>query len=177
MDVFEAIYGRRSIRSYLDDPVPDEDLEKILEAATMAPSAGNLQPWEFIVVRDDVRKELLARAAYGQYWMAEAPVLVVVCANLDVSGSHYGERGRSLYSIQDTAAAIQNMLLAAYALGYGTCWVGAFDEEAVREIVKAPKRVRPVAIITVGKPAENPRPRGRKPLIEVVHYEEYERTV
>jgi len=174
LDVFDAIKGRRSIREYYEDvDVPEDDLSKILEAAIQAPSAGNLQPWEFIVVKNPKTRELLAKAALGQYWMTTAPVHIVVCANETRSSRVYGLRGKTLYCIQDTAAAIQNMLLAAYALGYGTCWVGAFDEEAVRRILNIPSGVRPVAIVTLGKPAEQPYKTGRRPLKDVVHREAY----
>ena len=171
MDVFECIKGRRSIRAFKPDPVNEEDLKKILDAAIHAPSAGNLQSWEFIVVRDKERKRQLARAALNQTFIVEAPVVIVVCANLERSGRGYGERGRTLYCIQDTAAAIQNMLLAAYALGYGACWVGAFREDEAKKILKLPRDIRPVAIIPIGRPAESPAPRPRMPLEKVVHYE------
>jgi nitroreductase len=175
MDVFEAIRGRRSVRRFSSADVSDEDLRRILEAAIWAPSAGNLQPWRFVVVRDRGVKEGLARAALNQMFIAEAPVVVVVCADVERSGMYYGDRGRYLYCIQDTAAAIQNMLLAAYALGYGTCWVGAFREEVVREILGLPDNVRPVAIIPIGRPAEKPRPPARIPLEHVVFYERFGR--
>ena len=171
LDVFEAIKGRRSVREYHEEVVSDQDLHKVLEAAIHAPSAGNLQPWEFIVVKNPKTRKLLAKAALNQFWMTTAPVHIVVCANEVRSSSIYGLRGKNLYCIQDTSAAIQNMLLAAYALGYGTCWVGAFDEEAVRKILNIPNGIRPVAIITLGKPAERPYMTGRRPLSSVVHYE------
>ncbi len=173
MDVFEAIKGRRSVRRYLPDPIPEEDLKKILEAGTWAPSAGNVQPWEFIVVKDEKTKDLLAEAALGQYFITEAPIVVVVCANESESERSYGDRGRTLYCIQDTAAAVQNILLTAYSLGYGSCWVGAFDEEKVRRILEIPTGVRPVAIVPIGKPAERPYPPNRKPLSRVVHWEKF----
>lgn len=173
MDVFEAIRLRRSIRAFTEEDVSDEIVEKVLEAAIWAPSAGNLQPWEFVVVRrPDIKREL-ARAALGQTFIEEAPVVIVVCANEVRSGSIYGSRGINLYCIQDTAAAIQNMLLAVCALGLGACWVGAFHEEEVRRILKVPRGVRPVAIIPIGYPAEKPSPPRRRPLKEVVHYETF----
>lgn len=171
MDIFECIKGRRSVRAFTSDPVREEDLKKILEAAIHAPSAGNLQSWEFVMVRDKDRKLQLAKAALNQTFIAEAPVVIVVCANLARSGRIYGERGRTLYCIQDTAAATQNILLTAYALGYGTCWVGAFREEDLRKILKLPSDVRPVAIIPIGRPAESPAPRPRTPLDRVLHHE------
>jgi len=171
--VFELIRSRRSIRKYKSDPVPEKDINRILEAGIWAPSAGNLQPWEFILVRDALTKKALSNAAYGQTWVLEAPVVIVVCANVPRTARFYGERGSKLYCIQDTAAAIQNMLLAAHYLGYGTCWIGAFNEKMVKEILDMPEHVRPVAIITLGKPAENPPPPPRRPLKEVVHLEKY----
>ncbi|MDH5806267.1 MAG: nitroreductase family protein [Candidatus Methanomethylicaceae archaeon] len=173
MDVFECIKKRRSIRSFKKIPIKYEDLMKILNAAILAPSAGNIQPWEFIIVTRQDLKEELAEAALGQYWMLDASVIIVVCAREKDSASRYGSRGKSLYCIQDTAAAIENMLLAITALGYGACWVGAFDEDAVRKILKIPLGVRPIALIPIGVPNESPEPRWRKELHEVLHFEFY----
>lgn len=173
MELLEAIKGRRSIRRFTGEEIPDEDLKTILNAAIRAPSAGNLQPWEFIIVKNEETKKKLARAALGQTWMTKAYVIIVVCANIPRTARYYGERGRTLYCIQDTAAAIQNMLLTVHALGYGACWVGAFSEDEVKEILEIPEYVRPVALIPIGKPKENPPPRPRMPLEKVVHYEKY----
>jgi len=173
MDVFEAIKLRRSVRAFTRENISDEQIEKILEAARWAPSAGNLQPWEFIVIRRvDVKREI-ARAALNQTFIEEAPVVIVVCANEVRSGSVYGSRGANLYCIQDTAAAIENMLLAACALGLGACWVGAFYEEEVKRILRIPRGIRPVAIIPIGYSAEKPSPPHRRPLKEIVHYETF----
>jgi hypothetical protein len=133
LDLFEAIRTRRSVRRYLRDPIPQETLEELLSAAISAPSAGNAQPWRFIVVRDQGLKGKLVEAAYGQEFLAEAPVVVVVCADLERARRAYKERGEKLYCLQDTAAAVENLLLAATAKGLGTCWVGAFDEGKVSE--------------------------------------------
>lgn len=173
MDIFEVIRTRRSIRKYRNDPVSDEDLRKILDAARWAPSAGNRQSWEFVVVRDPERKVALARAALGQMFITEAPVVIVVGANVQRSSSRYGERGATLYCIQDTAAAIMNLMLAAHALGYGTCWIGAFRDEEVAKVVGFPSHIRPVAIIPLGRPGEKPSPTPRLPLEEIVHAESY----
>jgi len=170
VDLFEAIRARRSVRRYLPDPIPQETLEELLSAAISAPSAGNAQPWRFIVVRDQRLKEKLAAAAYGQEFLAEAPVVIVVCADLERARKAYKERGEKLYCLQDTAAAVENLLLAATAKGLGTCWVGAFAEGRVSEILGLPKGLRPVAMIPVGKPAETPKARPRRPLSEVVEY-------
>ncbi|MHA1627095.1 MAG: nitroreductase family protein, partial [Candidatus Asgardarchaeia archaeon] len=131
-----------------------------------APSAGNLQSWEFYVLRSRKVKRKIADAALGQRFIEEAPVVIVVCANENVSSLRYGLRGKELYCIQDTAAATQNILLSAYALGYGSCWVGAFMEDEVSRILKTSPGVRPVAIIPIGKPAEIPRkPPRRRPKV------------
>ena len=173
VDVFEAIRGRRSVREFRPDPVKEGDLRKILEAAQQAPSAGHCQPLELVVVKDQAQKERLARAALGQTFIAEAPVTIVVCANVARTSLRYGRRGEELYCIQDTAAATQNIHLAAYALGYATCWIGAFDEDAVAEVIKAPAGVRPLAIVPIGKPAEKPSPPQRIPLSKIVHEDRF----
>jgi len=173
MDVFEAIKTRRSIRAFTRQDVSKEAVTKLLDAARRAPSAGNIQPWEFIVVRDPEIKKQLSIAASDQTFIEEAPVVIVVCANLILSARGYGVRGSRLYCLQDTAAAIQNMLLAACALGLAACWVGAFHEEEARKVLNIPSGVRPIAIIPVGYPAETPEARWKRPLSEVVHYETF----
>lgn len=173
MDVFEAIKNRRSIRAFERKPVSEEHVEKLIDAARHAPSAGNIQPWEFVIVRSREVKQQLSVAALNQVFIEEAPVVIVVCANEARSGQGYGSRGVNLYCIQDTAAATENMLLAAYALGLGACWVGAFREEMVRKVLNTPTHVRPVAIIPVGYPSKKPTPRRRRALEEVVHRETF----
>ena len=173
MDIFEAIRDRRSIRAYKGKDVSDEDVKRLIEAARMAPSAGNIQSWEFVIVRKADLKHRLSAAALNETFIQEAPVAIVVCANETLSSRGYGNRGANLYCLQDTAAAIQNLLLAAHALGLGACWVGAFQEEEVRDVVKAPEGVRPVAIIPIGYPAEKPEIRLRRPLKDIVHYESF----
>ena len=173
MNVLEAIKKRRSVRSFSREEVSESSLGELLEAMRCAPSAGNLQPWEFVVVRDREAKERLAEAAGGQTFLAEAPVVIVVCAVPRRSAVRYEERGVSLYCLQDTAAAIQNLHLAAVEMNLGTCWIGAFDEQAVADIVNAPKGVRPVAIVPVGHPGETPVPRPRRSLSEIVHRDRF----
>jgi len=173
MNVLDAIKGRRSIRAFKDENVSDEVVEKLIEAAKWAPSAGNIQPWEFIIVRKPEIKRRLAEAALDQHFIEEAPVVIVVCADEVRSSEGYGLRGKTLYCIQDTAAAIQNIHLAAYSLGLGTCWVGAFREEEARKILKIPYGIRPVAIIPVGYSAEAPSPRSRRPIRQIIHYETF----
>jgi nitroreductase len=132
-----------------------------------------LQPWEFVVIRDKKKKEELWNAALKQNHVRDAPVVIVVGANLRKSSLRYRERGERLYCIQDTAAAIQNMLLAAHALGLGACWVGAFDEENVRLICGFPEHIRPVALLPIGYPRERPRMPRRIPFQNVSWIEEY----
>jgi len=173
LDVFEAIKTRRSIRAFTQEEISEEEVERILDAARQAPSAGNIQPWIFVVVRRSDMKRRLSKAALNQFFIEEAPVVIVVCADQERSGRGYGSRGVNLYCIQDTAAATQNILLAAHALGLGACWVGAFDEEEVRLILRAPRKVRPVAIIPIGHPAEKPRTIFKRPLSEIVRRETF----
>ncbi|MBC7093689.1 nitroreductase family protein [Candidatus Bipolaricaulota bacterium] len=170
MDVTEAIKRRRSVRRYTGDPVTEDDVRAVLTAAIWAPSAGNAQPWRFIVVRDRALREGLVEAAHGQRFLAEAPVVIVVCADLARARRAYGERGATLYCLQDTAAAIQNMLLAATSQGLGSCWVGAFDEGKASELLKLPTGLRPVALIPLGRFKEPSPPQERRPLSEVVEY-------
>jgi len=174
LDVFEAIKNRRSIRAYTSKEVSEEEeVKKLIDAARWAPSAGNIQPWEFVIVRDAEIKRGLSVAALDQTFIEEAPVVIVVCANEMLSAWGYGHRGATLYCLQDTAAAIQNLLLAAYAMGLGTCWIGAFHEEEVRKVLDVPRGIRPVAIVPVGHPAEKPAARSRRPMSETVHYEKF----
>ena len=173
MDVFEAIQGRRSIRSFKKQELPSGSVEQLLEAARWAPSAGNVQPWEFVVATLPQTKKNLSLAAYGQRDVEEASAVIVVCADEKRAEESYGERGRTLYCHQDTAAAIQNILLSAHALGLGSCWIGAFKEEQVRKIINTPKDVKPVAIIPVGYPDEKPEPRSRRHLSQITHQETF----
>lgn len=173
MDFWEAMGKRRSVRRFeRGQDVPKEMVERLLEAAISAPSAGNRQPWHFLVVRDGETKMRLARAAWGQHFVAEAPVVIVVCADPGRSGWRYGQRGADLYCLQDTAAATQNILLAAVALGLGACWVGAFDEGAVTRVLNLPSHLSPVAIVPIGYPAESPYRPTRRALKEVTTFVE-----
>jgi len=115
----------------------------------------------------------LAQAAFGQYFIAEAPVVVVVCVHPARSARRYGDRGTGLYCIQDSAAFVQNMLLASYAIGLGSCWVGAFDEARAAQAIEAPDGIRPVAIIPIGSPAESPSAPPRRSLEDIVHEERF----
>jgi len=172
MEVRTAIRERRSIRAFKSDPVAEEVVEELMELANMAPSAGNLQAREFIAVRDDKTKEGLAAAALNQMFISEVPVCIVVCVNYERI-AHYGERGRELYVFHDTGAAIQNILLAVHDMGLGAVWVGAFDEDPVKRILNLPEHIRPVAIIPVGHPVEQPRMRSRRDLSDILRKESW----
>ena len=171
--MLEAIKNRRSIRAFKNEDISSETVEKLIDAARWAPSAGNIQPWEFIIVKNSEVKRRLAEAALNQKFVEEAPIVIVVCADESRSFKGYGLRGKSLYCIQDTAAAIQNIHLAACSLGLATCWVGAFKEEDVRKILDVLDGVRPVALVPVGYPAEKPSPPPRRPLSQIIHYEKF----
>lgn len=162
-------WQRYSCRKFLDTPVPADFLESILEAARWAPSAGNQQPWRFHLVRCKAVQKALALAAHGQEFVLEAPAVIVAVALPERSAERYGERGRSLYCLQDTAAAVQNILLEAARLGLGSCWVGAFQESAAAQALGLASGERPVAIIPLGYPGEPmPQERPRLPLEKIV---------
>jgi nitroreductase len=173
MDLSDAILKRRSIRNYKNQDLQQGTVEKLLEAAKKAPSAGNVQPWEFVVASAQKTKTDISYAAYGQKSLQEASVDIVVCVDEKRASESYGTRGKNLYCIQDTTAAIQNILLTACSMGLGTCWIGAFKEDEVRKVINAPKHIRPVALIPVGYPNELPEARPRRQLNEVMHKETF----
>lgn len=170
MDFWETIHRRHSVRDF--DPrlaVPDEQVERLLAAATEAPSGGNRQPWAFVVVRDPALRRDLVEAALGQTFLAQAPVVIVVCTEAGRSEARYGQRGRDLYCLQDTAAAMEHILLAATAMGLGSCWVGAFDEAGVARVLELSPGLRAVAMAAVGHGTRaTTRETQRRPLHEVV---------
>ncbi len=171
MDLWDAIDNRHSVRRFGPGEVSASTVQKILEAAVRAPSAGNRQPWHFVVIRDRELKQALAAAANGQAFLVEAPVVIVVCADPDRSASRFGARGQELYCLQDTAAATEHILLAATAVGLGTCWVGAFDEQAAAGALNLPGHLRAVAMVPIGQPLEDGgRGTSRRPLSEVVSF-------
>jgi nitroreductase len=173
MDFDKVLENRKCIRRFnLDKKVTKEQIEKILQAAILAPSAGNIQPWHFVVVKNDGIKLRLTEAALGQSFIMQAPVVIVVCIDLERAEWKYGPRGVDLYSIQATAAACENMFLEVTNLGLGACWVGAFDEKEVRNILKLDENFRPVALLPIGYSAESPISPERRPIDEVTEYKE-----
>ncbi len=158
MDTIRTILARRSIRRYRSDPIPNDDLKQILEAGRQAPSAANRQPWHFVVVRDPDQKRRVAEACNGQMWMADADCILVGVGQPAVSSKWYRV---------DVAIAMENMVLAAWSLGYGTCWIGAFDPAKVKEACSIPEDMDVVACTPLGVPDVSPPARGRKEWEEV----------
>lgn len=165
MEVLEAIKGRRSIRKYTKDSVPEDLVVKILDAGRWAPSAGNSQPWSFIVLKDEeVRKRVANATTYGKF-LADAPLGIAVVVNPQAS----------THPVEDGAIATQNMLIAAHALGLGACWIGSYGsihEKRVKEILNIPKSNRLLSIISIGFPAESPT-KTRKELREIMFTDRY----
>jgi len=172
MDIYEVIRNRVSTRAYLPEPVEDEKLERILEAARLAPSGKNGQPWTFIVIKDDETRERLVPACKNQKFIAEAPVIVAVCGREELAYQNMGGYWNSLPV--DIGIAVEHLMLAAEAEGLGTCWIGAFMEEDVREILGVPDDVKILALTPVGYPATEKVFRKRKPLDEIVMREKWE---
>ena len=160
MELMEAITKRRSIRTFAKKKIPDKQLDVLIRALRWAPSAGNLQSRRFYMVFNPRLRKKLATLAWDQEFIAEAPLAVVACADHRIE-KEYGPEGVELFCVLDVAASIQNMLLAAHAEGLGSCWVGAFDEQEVRSLLKLPAHLRPVSIVAVGYPAESPEPPPR----------------
>jgi len=167
--VLEAIKTRQSVRSYRDKEIQEDLLQQVLEAGRLAPSACNNQPWKFIVVKDKNLKEKLIPACKNQKFVGEASVVIVGCA---INPSYKMSNGKYSYSI-DLAIALDHMSLEAASLGLGTCWIGAFYQDQVKEILGVPENVRIVALMSVGYPKELGSKTGRKPLSEIVCYDKY----
>lgn len=167
MNVFKAIKKRRSIRKFDQSKrITDEQVEKLLEAAQWAPSAGNLQSYFLYVVRNRKLKDQLAKAANDQEHVSQASVVFVVCADLK-EASYYGERGINLYAIQDATIATQNICLMVTELGLGAVWVGILDEKRASQILNIPNHIRPISLLPVGYPAETPTPPQRKSIKQI----------
>jgi nitroreductase len=169
MEFFDLIEKRRSVRMYQDKPVPEDILMKIVEAARQAPSAGNLQPYELFIVRDTRIKEELVQAAYGQGFIARAPVVLIFAQDASRSESRYGFRGCTMFVYQDTAISATMAHMAAVDLGLGSCWVGAFDSPAVARILDLRAGLVPSVILPIGYPAEEPVKSPRRELKDFAH--------
>lgn len=169
MNVYEAIKTRRSVRAYQDKPVPAEVLTRLLNAARLAPSGSNRQPWKFVVVTNPQTRKQLAVAAKNQGFVAQAPVVIVAVGlepdrfmSCDIPADPV-----------DVAIAIDHITLAAVEEGLGTCWIGAFYQDKVREILQVPSSLKVIELLTLGYPADSPRPKTRKALEEIVCHEKF----
>lgn len=171
MDLYEAIKLRKSVRKYKRDPVPEESLKKILNAARMAPTAENFQPWKIIVVTDEDIKRKLVPACNNQRFVAEAPIVLVACGLPDEAYPIMGGFMNS-YPV-DVAIVLDHLMLAAASEGLGTCWIGSFKEEKVAETVGVPQEAKVVALTPLGYPAEEMERTDRKNLTELVSYNKY----
>jgi nitroreductase len=168
MNVFEAIKTRRSVRKYKPQPIPDDHLTQILTAAQLAPSAGNRQPWRFIVVQDAEAKKKLGVIARNQTWISDAGVVVAALA-MDKKNPEVYER----WAERDVMTAVEHMVLTAWELGYGACWIGAFNEDQVKELLNVPKEMAVIVLLPIGVPDQRPEPRGRKGLGELFHVDRW----
>jgi nitroreductase len=169
VELMEVIATRRSVRAYKNQKVSDEKLDKILEAARLAPSASNRQPWKFIVVRDPIKRRDLAKASRGQSFVGEAPVVIVGVA---LEPERVMSCGVPAYAV-DVAIALEHIALAAHAEGLGTCWIGAFSQGDVGKILGVPDSCKVVGLMPVGYPADTPGLKIRKPLEDIVCYEQF----
>ncbi len=176
MDVNRCFVEKRSCKSYLDKPVPIELIGEMLKAGTYAPSAGNLQNWNFIVVRDQQKRHEIATACHKQEWMRGAPVHIVVCDDQKKVTDMFQRKGK-LYATQACAIAGQNIMLKATDLGLHSCWVGSFDEYTIAKILKLPDNSIPEMIITIGYSDQIEQGVDRVPVDRVTFFEEHGKTV
>jgi nitroreductase len=170
MDVFTAIHQRCSVRDYKATDVEEDKLKKVLEAARLSPSASNRQEWKFIIVKNKETKRKLARAAFGQSFIGEAPIVVVACGTESKAVMGCGQPTHTV----DVSIACAFMILEAYELGLGTCWIGAFKEDETKKILSIPEHVRVVAMTPLGYPNQPASPKSRKRLEQILCFEKYE---
>jgi nitroreductase len=165
MSLVDVVLNRRSIRRYELKEIPRDVLDKILEAGRQAPSAANKQPWHFIVLTDSEIKKELSKGMFNRF-IKDAPITVVGCAHKDMIASKW--------SIVSTTIALQNMVVAAWAMGIGSCWVGDFSEEEVKKLLNIPESWNIVALVSFGYPAEKPQPRKKKTIEKIVSFNKFE---
>jgi nitroreductase len=173
METFDCIRTRRSIRKYDSRTLEFDKVAHVLEAASKAPSAGNLQAYRFILVTDREKIDALPDMCSDQYWIVEAQAVIIVCEDIERIEAHYGLRGQRLYAIQDCAAAVQNILLAAHDLGLGACWIGSFEEDFIADLFGVPTSARVQAIVTLGYPAQEPDPKSEEMIDTLVYFNKY----
>ena len=169
MNVYEAINARRSVRAYQNKPVPEKTLNRILEAARLAPTARNRQDWKLVVVRDTATRKKLIEAANNQQFVGEAPVVI---AAIGLTPDAIMRCDIPTDPV-DVAIVIDHITLAAVEEGLGTCWIGSFFQDKVREVLGISSSYKVVELLTLGYPADSPRPKSRKPLEEIICYEKF----
>ncbi|MFA6462093.1 MAG: nitroreductase family protein [Candidatus Woesearchaeota archaeon] len=172
-DILELITSRRNVKYFLPKFVSWDNLAKVIDAGRHAPCCGNIQNWKFVVIVNNEQKQAVAEACYEQYEIVQAGAFIVVCAEPEKAERYYGLRGERLYSVQNCAAAIENMLLEAHSLGLATRWIGGFDEEAVKTMLGIPEEIRPQAIIVIGYAKEVPAKPPKYPLETLVYFHKW----
>lgn len=177
MNLFEAIENRRTIRGFSKAPVEFDKISLILQAATQAPSPGNLQNWRFIVITDKEKIKSMPDYCNDQLWIAEAPVVLIVCGLPEWAIDRFGEEKGKEFTMQGVSAAIENMLLAAHSLELGAAWVGLFDKESLRDKFEIPEDVTPFAIIPIGYPNYDLTEKDLKPIESLVYFHNYGQTI
>jgi nitroreductase len=170
MEFLEIIQKRYSVRAYKPDPVADGLLTEVLEAARLAPTAANRQPFQLIVIHVPGHEDAMRRI-YHREWFVQAPLIICACG-IPLRGWVRNHDGAN-YTVVDVAIAMDHLILTATSLGLGTCWIAHFDPQAAREVLSLPDGIEPIAFTPLGYPADKPRPKVRKPLTELVHYEKW----
>ena len=176
MDFEKVVKNRRSIRDFKDAEISEESVIKIIDAGRWAPSAGNAQDIRFIIIKDRNTKTRLAKAAFSQNYLIDAPVVITVCSDPSQLERKYLDRGKNFYSLVDGAAAIQNMMLEAENLGIGSCWIGAFNDKEVRDVLMIPENVRVIGIIPLGYYSKKPHPPFKTDLHNLIYLEKWGKT-
>ncbi|MGE5404290.1 MAG: nitroreductase family protein [Candidatus Saccharibacteria bacterium] len=171
MDFNDVLINRRSVRKYKTDPVPREHLMELVKAGGLAATAGNFQPWEFVVIDDRKQISALKDACMGQEVFDTAPAVICVCADPEKSAT-YGDRGMNYYCKLDCANATQNILLTAYNMGYGSLWVGGFKEDSIRQVLGIPAKIHVVSLIPIGKPDYEWNPPKRE-VQDMIHWDKW----
>ncbi|MEO0075389.1 MAG: nitroreductase family protein [candidate division WOR-3 bacterium] len=171
MEFYQVIKNRKSIRKYKPNPIAEDILNRILEAGRLAPSAKNIQPWKFIVIKDQNIKEKLVSACRNQEFIAQAPIVICAVALEKIAWGKMGGYWSS-YPV-DVAIALEHIILAATNEGLGTCWIGAFEENEVKHILAIPDDVKVIALTPLGYPDQDPEPRPRKRLSEIISIDKF----
>jgi nitroreductase len=169
MEFSALIEARYSVRAYKPDPVEDDKLEKVLEAARLAPTAANRQPFQLIVIHTEGREDELRRI-YGKGWFVQPPLVIAAVGLTERAWTR--SDGRNYVDV-DVAIVMDHLILAAADQGLGTCWIGAFDPDAAREVLRLPEGVEPIAFTPLGYPDDKPKPKKRRPLDELVRQDRW----